>query len=247
MEARLRALMTDFGMTETAKQDALIAFIAEDEVGKATVREAGRRLLIALRRDTTPERMRDMIAVYKGAIDADRERRAAAQTALNAKIGYSLDPRLEATLWLFGLLGDGHANLPLGALAAGRSAAKATPRGADQSNDLYGNFFNAPPTFVVFGTVENKGPGWVEVREPGGKLDRYVLGPAADAAERARNPLVDVLPAIRIADFVRLEYLNNSKRLLRIELWQGPVPQATLQTEPEARLKAAEDPQENPN
>ena len=94
VEMRMRAMMSDFGIDNTAKQDAIIAYLAEDEVGKATVREAGRRLLVALRRGVQTARTRDLIAVYKAALDADKERRAAAQTALDAKIGFSLDPRL---------------------------------------------------------------------------------------------------------------------------------------------------------
>ncbi|RYG70225.1 hypothetical protein EON80_08315, partial [bacterium] len=103
-EIRLRAMWTDLGV-EAACQDAIIAYLDEDEKGKATVRAASRRLMTAVTRNYPPERMRELVALYKGAIEADKARRITAQTSLDAKIGFSLNPRLEGMLWLFGVLG----------------------------------------------------------------------------------------------------------------------------------------------
>lgn len=106
VEIRMRVMWTDLGI-DTASQDAIVAYIAEDEKAKGKVRDASRRLMNAIVRNLPPERMRELVAVYRAALDADKERRHAAQTALDAKIGFSLNPRLEGLLWIFGVLGDG--------------------------------------------------------------------------------------------------------------------------------------------
>ncbi len=134
-EMRLRALMNNLGIEAAASQDALIAYLAEDESGKIATRGAARRLEAAVRTETPPDRMRDLIAIYKAALDADRERRHAAQNALDAKIGFSLSPRLEAILWLLGVLGDGQNGLPLNLPRPFRNPPADNQRGDNQRGD----------------------------------------------------------------------------------------------------------------
>lgn len=148
-EMRLRAMMNDFGVQEVASQDALVAYLAEDEAGKSVVRAAARRLMAAVRNGAPPAHMHDLLAIYKAAIDADRERRHAAQTALDAKIGFSLSPRLEALLWLFGVLGESQTALSFNALVA------RSPKKLADEQEQKG---------VVVGTVTKKDEAWIEVQ-----------------------------------------------------------------------------------
>ncbi len=183
-ELRLRAMMSDFGIDETGKQDALIAYLAEDEAGRNVLRDAARRLMNAVKRGATPERTRDLIAVYKASLDADHERRRAAQGALDAKIGFSLSPRLEATLWLFGVLGEGQAGLPLSVLIprAAKDAPKDSPKDApaygapeNARNDVKNRANAARRAGIVTGKIAKKGEGWIEVRDDNyGNIERFL-------------------------------------------------------------------------
>ena len=179
-EDKLRALMVNLGVTAAATQDAIIAYLAEDEMGRSGVREAEKRMLAGVRRDVPPERMRDLIGDYKTALDSDKTRRALAQNKLDARVGYSLDPKLEATLWLMGVLGEGGSKLPVGGLVAPPTqTSPAIP--VNQNNaPVYG-----PPLSPSFGArgeivgtvtakgVTDKGEHWLEIRDDSGALDRY--------------------------------------------------------------------------
>ncbi len=234
VEMRLRAMMSDFGIDNATKQDAVIAYLAEDEAGKSKVREAGKRLLQALRRGTEKGRTRDLIAVYKGALDADKERRVAAQTALDAKIGFSLEPRLEAALWLFGVLGEGQVGLSINSLI---------PRpNANQGRNYapqYGGPLAAltPRAGTVFGTVSNKGEGWIEVgeRNKRNSLERYIPFWAAATVGGAENTMgggydravLEAMRNVKVGDSVRLEWVwSERKRVVKLEPWTPPVAEA---------------------
>lgn len=226
IEMRLRAMMSDFGIDEAVKQDALIAYLGEDEIGKNSVRDAARRLMMAVKSDAPPARIRDLIAVYKASLDADKERRRAAQSALDAKIGFSLSPRLEAILWLFGVLGEGGAVLPFNVLTPRIS--QNVPRKAPQ--------YGARRAGTVMGMVTEKGEGWIEVRdEKSGTTERYLpFWTALDAAPPAdKNPkdkdadvntlgnydraLLETMKAVQVGDHVRLEWVwNERKRVVRL-------------------------------
>lgn len=229
VEMRLRAMMSDFGIDEAVKQDAVIAYLAEDEIGRNGVRDAARRLMMAVKSDATPARIRDLIAVYKASLDADKERRRAAQSALDARIGFSLSPRLEAILWLFGVLGEGQAAPALNAGA---------PR-ISQNSPRKAPGFGARRAGTVTGTITEKGEGWLEVRdENSGTTERYLpfwtaLDPAPEkAGEKDADAGVDTdaningnynravletMKAAQVGDRVRLEWVwNERKRVVRL-------------------------------
>lgn len=192
VEGRLRAMLNDFGV-DSARQDALVAYLAEEEAGRVAVREATKRLVVAVRKGADAESMRELISSYKAAQEADKARRAAAQTALDAKIGFSQDPRLEAVLWLFGVLGEGQPRLPLGPRVAATSSADASRR-------------------VVVGTVENKGAGWIEVREGDGRSERYFPMVRAQETGTLNEGVTGAVRAAKIGDRVRLEWVGNERR-----------------------------------
>ncbi len=229
-ELRLRAMMSDFGIEAAAPQDALIGYLAEDEAGKSALRGAARRLMMAVRTGTTPERMRDLIAVYKAAIDADKERRRAAQTTLDAKIGFSLDPRLEATLWLLGVLGEGQSNLSLGALTARAPKNAPGEGGRDALREIGARRGNAVGGSAVGGVVTRKAGGWIEVRADNGTTDRYTpfwteeerTAPAAGAPPEkpdTSRATLETLTRVQIGQRVRLEWAWSArKRVLSLDI-----------------------------
>ena len=176
-EEKLRALMVNLGISAAATQDAIIEYLATDELERANLREAEKRLMTGLRRDVPPERMRDLLADYRAAIDSEKANRSVAQRKLDARVGYSLDPKLEAILWLMGVLGDNASKLPTSALATPKPEA---PDPNAPTAPVYGPPFN--PNFgargEIVGTVTAKGiaPGgehWLEIRDDSGALDRY--------------------------------------------------------------------------
>lgn len=215
VELRLRALMSDFGLEDKAKQDALVAYLAEDEAGKTLVRDAAKRLMIGVKRGAEPERMRELIALYKAALETDKTRRIAAQTALDAKIGYSLDPRLEAVLWLFGVLGEAQPGLspnwmgPRSRTSKKNTATEAAPQRSG----------------IVKGIVARKGEGWIEVREEEKRSQRYEIPEPADAGAN-QGALFQALSAAKIGDRVRLEWTKKEQtRIVKFKLETASAPQ----------------------
>ncbi len=176
-EEKLRALMVNLGISGAASQDAIIDYLTEDELARSSLRDAEKRLLTGLRRDVPPERMRDLLGDYRAAIEDEKSSRIAAQRKLDARIGYSLDPRLESVLWLMGVLGDGAAKLPTSALIVN---APQTPQTPPPTAPVYGPPFN--PNFgargEIVGTVIAKGIAengehWLEIRDDSGASERY--------------------------------------------------------------------------
>ena len=218
-EERLRALMVNLGITATATQDAIIVYLAEDEMGHSNVREAEKRLLTGLRRQVPPERMRDLIGDYRATLDGDRARRASAQAKLDVRVGYSLDPKLEATLWLMGVLGEGQSKLPVAALVVKAPV----PPPVQQKNGANNAPIYGPPVSPAFGargeivgTVTAKGVGdggehWIEIRDDSGALDRYA--PQWKEALGALDPEVDAeLARTALGARVRVQWVWQERR-----------------------------------
>ncbi len=179
-ENKLRALMKNLGVTSANTQDAILEYLTADEMARATLRDAEKRLMNGLRRDVPPERMRDLLSDYHASIETDKANREVAQRRLDARAGYSLDPKLEATLWLMGVLGDGASKLPTGALVFPKALAPATPDEVPENALVYGPV--PSPNFAargeIVGTVmakgiEDNGAHWLEIRDDSGALERY--------------------------------------------------------------------------
>jgi len=172
-EARMRELMTRLGISSLPTQDAVLGFMSEDEEGRKTVREAGRKLLVGIRRDAPPERLKALLSDYQSALDAERQRREAAQTALDARVGFSLDARLESLLWLMGVLGPGQS-------AFGINALDSDPYGRRVRSDaaaltvagVAGTIPNEIEGTVSAKSAANEIPSWLEIRDGNGKVWR---------------------------------------------------------------------------
>ncbi len=237
-EEKLRALMVNLGVSGAATQDAIINYLAQDESARADLREAEKKLLTGLRRDVPPERMRDLMDDYRKSVEADRDNRAIAQRNLDARIGYSLEPKLEAVLWLMGVLGEGASKLPTNALVVNAPATPATPPDVAAGAPIYGPPF-VPKTGArgeIVGTVIAKGLGdagehWLEIRDDSGASERY--------AALWRDDLKALDPDIE-------KQLNQTQLSARVRVqWVWQERRRALQLQPESAPNAAPQTQQN--
>jgi hypothetical protein len=107
-EDRMRAMMTDNGITDTATQDAVLAYLANELQARGPLRRMGVKLQRALGNpDISDDQIKGLIADYQNAQDLENQRRTKAQSDLDAQIHYSQNPRLQGLLMLMGVLGDG--------------------------------------------------------------------------------------------------------------------------------------------
>lgn len=187
VEARMRDMMARNGITATTTQDAILTFLRDDEDNKRAVREASKRLWTGVRRDVPIERLHALMGDYQKALTTAHDNRVRAQTALDARVGYSLDARLEAMLWLLGVLGEGQnvivVNAPIPALPERGS------RLADNETARPKIRLAVPPATTeiqVEGVVSDKNPPqevafWLEIRDVNGRLWRMVPSSNPDA------------------------------------------------------------------
>lgn len=104
----IRKMMEMGGVPEVATQDAVLAYMKDDMAARRPLRELGMKLFQALRAgDINDDQMLALVTDYRAAQEAEKVRREQAQEALDAKVNYSQNPRLEAMLLLAGLIGDG--------------------------------------------------------------------------------------------------------------------------------------------
>ena len=246
-EEKLRALMVNLGVRAAPTQDAILDYLAQDEASHASLRDAEKKLLTGLRRDVPPERMRDLLADYRKSVDDDRDRRASAQRNLDARIGYSLDMKLEAVLWLMGVLGEGASKLPTGALAFNALLLPATPPGttgnAAQTGPVYGPPF-VPKTGArgeIVGTVTAKGLDdindyWLEIRDDSGASERYAA-PWREDLNAPDSEIEKQLGQTQLGARVRVQWIwQEKRRALKLQLESAP-PRADdkYQVQPGAR------------
>ncbi|HEX8834589.1 MAG TPA: hypothetical protein VF719_10335 [Abditibacteriaceae bacterium] len=108
LEVSLRNLMTRSGVADAGIQNAIIQHMASEVRARFPLRDHGQKLYMALQSPETNEnRLRQLLDEFQGALDADKLRRMNAESALDAKIGFSRNARLKSTLLLLGVIGDG--------------------------------------------------------------------------------------------------------------------------------------------
>jgi len=106
-QQQLRNELAQAGYTDTALQDALVAYADEQGKAREKLREKARKVNDALHGNAvTDNDMRTLLEEFRAAVDDEKSRREAAFKALDAKIGYSKKPKLEALLTMLGLIGD---------------------------------------------------------------------------------------------------------------------------------------------
>ncbi len=106
-EENLRRLMRSLGCDIPEVQTAVINYIVQDTGARQPLRDSTSRLFLAMRTPGLPDAEIGVILKdTRIALDGDKTRRANAETAMRAAIGYNITPRLEAMLLLLGLQGD---------------------------------------------------------------------------------------------------------------------------------------------
>jgi hypothetical protein len=110
---RLKRMMSSFGVQDEGVQDAIIAHLQEEVEMRRQMREQVGHLQRLLRDRSTPDAdIRQLTLEMRAAMEADSRRRREANERLDRQIGYSQNPRLEAMLLLFGVLGDNSMSVP---------------------------------------------------------------------------------------------------------------------------------------
>jgi len=113
-ENAVRGVMTQTGFPDAALQDAIIAHMENESRARGPLRQSGEKLFRALQSPlVADEKVSDLLKNFQAALDADDKRRDAAEAALDLKIAYAKNPRLQSMLLLFGIIGDGALFVPL--------------------------------------------------------------------------------------------------------------------------------------
>jgi hypothetical protein len=129
LENQMRQAMSNLGCSDIPTQDAIISYIGADMRARRPLQSQSRRLFTALRSKDLPEdKLARMVAEFRDAVESDKQRRTASEAALDGRIKYSQNPRLEAMLLLFGVIGDS----PL--LSVVREASVGAPNSAAPEN-----------------------------------------------------------------------------------------------------------------
>ena len=121
MKERLRRHFQQSGVTDVAAQDALIVFVGAEITARQKLMETGRQLQQGLRGDALSDaQITALLADYQTAVEEDKTRRDRALTQLKTVVDVTKTPRLEATLTIMGIYGDGPALMMGGGFGGGR-------------------------------------------------------------------------------------------------------------------------------
>ena len=88
-------------------QEAISAHFEAQEFAQQVVRDAGAKLKKAVDDGVPAAQLSVAVNNYRTALEENADKRQAAEAALDAKIGFSKDTKMEAALLLAGVLGDG--------------------------------------------------------------------------------------------------------------------------------------------
>jgi hypothetical protein len=110
----MRRLMASFGFADRELQDTVLRYIDDEIRARSQVRREGAALLRLLRdKNLSEKEMDDGLMAYRNAMETERGRRALAENQLDERIRFRSQPRLEAMLTLFGVVGESSAPLSL--------------------------------------------------------------------------------------------------------------------------------------
>jgi len=106
-EKGLRSLLTEAGIAQPEVLDAVVAFVNEQDEAREPLRDAAAKLMDTVTGAPAGDtEVPGMLAELRKNVAVEKERRTKALEALDAKIGYSKKPRLEAALTVLGIIGD---------------------------------------------------------------------------------------------------------------------------------------------
>jgi hypothetical protein len=108
-EKLLRSSCDRAGFKDLKLQDAVLAYVAEQEKSRSKVRTAANKVYLALEPRGNPTDKTGMALLvdnYLNAVEDEKEAREAATKALDKEIGLSDNPHLMGFLLLNGIIGD---------------------------------------------------------------------------------------------------------------------------------------------
>lgn len=114
IEGEMRRMMIRLGCDQPPVQDAIIAFIADETRARRPLRDQSRKLFQALRSENgaVDANVETLLADFRIALEQDKARHQVGEAALDQRINFKSNPRLEAMLLLFGVIGDGPTFFP---------------------------------------------------------------------------------------------------------------------------------------
>jgi hypothetical protein len=106
-EQNVRTMLIRAGFTDTALQDAVVAFVQDQDKAANSLREQATKLRELLgNQAATDAQTATLLNDLHAAADTEKDRRTKAEAALDTKIGYTKKPKLEAILTIMGIVGD---------------------------------------------------------------------------------------------------------------------------------------------
>lgn len=114
-EQMIRLMLSNAGFAEKTVQDEVIAFAKEQNTAMDKFGEQNRKMFEGMRgQDTSAAQLSGLMNEYRAAQETETSRRKTALDALDAKINFRKQPRLEAVLTTMGIVGDEMAVAGLG-------------------------------------------------------------------------------------------------------------------------------------
>ncbi len=106
-EQFIRQGLTQMGFTDTTMQDALVEFVATQATAVAPLQDKQNAIMQALQNKTTTDaQFATLMTDWQTLATAEQTRRTQALKDLDTSISYSKNPRLNALLTVFGIVGD---------------------------------------------------------------------------------------------------------------------------------------------
>ena len=103
----LKKMLEGAGITDEKTQAAVADYAADRETAARALQEKMRAVNVALRNGAaTDQEIAASLANLRSAVAAEKTRRVGAEKDLDAEIGFSKKPRLDAMLTTMGLIGD---------------------------------------------------------------------------------------------------------------------------------------------
>jgi hypothetical protein len=103
----IRQTFVSSGFVDTGVQDAVIAFMQAQDNARQPLRAMARALTTRLVNPAaTDEQLKAQLATFREAVEQDAERYQQGLQALDARVNYSTQPRLETLLTVLGVVGQ---------------------------------------------------------------------------------------------------------------------------------------------
>jgi hypothetical protein len=103
----VRRMLTGAGFTQTGLQDAVVSFVQKQDEAVRGLQEQARKVNQALRNGgMTEAQLATLLSDFRTEVAQERTRRARALKELDAEVGFSKQPRLDALLTMSGMIGD---------------------------------------------------------------------------------------------------------------------------------------------